>query len=92
MGFYINRTGKLFGAGLAAWVGAKLFQKYQESQDDSNGIHSLEDMDLPDSFKKAIRNAAFCGDKRTFLEVLDHYQVPHDSHIRRRLWALAGGD
>ena len=91
MGFYITKSGKLFGAAVAAWFGTKMLQKYQESQEDPNRIHSLEEMDLPESFKSAMRNAAFCDDKKEFLRVLEHFQITEDPYVRRRLWELSGG-
>lgn len=96
MGGYLNNTGKIFFGSLAAWAGAKLFQKYQESSASEekvgDAIKSLEDMDLPESFKTSMREAAFIGDKRAFLDVLNTWQIPQDNHIRRRLWELAGGE
>lgn len=88
MGGYLNNTGKIFFGSLAAWVGAKLFQKFQES----DRVQSLDEMDLPDNFRNAIVDAAFEGDKRRFVRILDEFQVPHDPYVRRRFWELAGGE
>lgn len=93
MSGYLNNTGKIFIGSLVAWIGARLFKSHAESHHPKTGddIESLEDMDLPDEFKSALRSTAGREDTQAFLGVLEAWQIPRDEHIRSRLWHLSGG-
>jgi hypothetical protein len=87
MAIRVSTTGKLLGASIAAWVGAKLFSKYVESQEPDGSDDSVENPGMPDALHQGLLEAAWAGDKPKFLSLLDGGGCPKDMSTRRKFWA-----
>jgi len=90
MSLYVNSTGKLLGAAIASWVGAKLLTKYAESQEPPPKA-SLDGI-MPQSLQDSLTACALAGDQRGFTALLDANGCPQDFKMRNNLWNHFGGD
>lgn len=90
MSMYINLTGKMLLASLAAWGAGKAFESYS-SNSPSNKIPSAEDLGLPEHLYDSLRSSIFTGDRAGFIRTLDGAGAPTNMEFRSNLWSVLGG-
>lgn len=89
MSMYVNLTGKMLLASLAAWAGGKALQSYADRP--SNKIPTADEIGLPQNIYDSLRSSIFTGDRAAFIRTLDASGAPTDMEFRSNLWSVLGG-
>ena len=88
MAAYINLTGKIFGASLAAWLGSKLLERVSESrQESSDPLEGVMDPGL----RASLTALAQAGEVAGFVVLLKSNGYPQDTEFMKNLWFYLGG-
>lgn len=88
MAAYINLTGKIFGASLAAWLGSKLLERVSESrQESSDPLEGVMDPGL----RASLAALAQAGEVAGFVVLLKSNGYPQDTEFMKNLWFYLGG-
>ena len=88
MGAYINLTGKIFAASLAAWVGGKLLNRAAEtSHEPEDPLEGVMDPGL----RASLTALAQAGEVTGFVILLKSNGYPQDVEFLKNLWFYLGG-
>lgn len=88
MGAYVNLTGKIFAASLAAWVGGKLLNRAAEANHESSD--PLEGVMDP-GLRASLTTLAQAGEVAGFVVLLKSNGYPQDTEFMKNLWFYLGG-
>lgn len=89
MAAYINLTGKIFGASLAAWLASKFIasRRAEAGDESSDPLSGVMDPGL----RASLTALAEAGDVTGFVVLLKSNGYPQDVEFLKNLWFYLGG-